>query len=165
MHISIYWNLLYFCSDIWIICVHFEFGLRCSRWVIFMVVYTHEITCFRGGVLSRNTMFSVCLWYSHEINFMRVTLTKSISWRWLSRNTKLIKSVHECDISQNTTKSHHENTDANLATCYVHEGGRHGLPIMKIIHGGELSRKCDFRDYYRESWSVTVYPHALFSWE
>ena len=28
---------------------------------------------------------------------------------------------------------------------YFHEGGRHGLPVMKIIHGGELSRKCDFR--------------------
>jgi hypothetical protein len=28
--------------------------------------------------------------------------------------------------------------------CYFHEGGRHGLPIMKIIHGGELSRKYDY---------------------
>jgi hypothetical protein len=28
---------------------------------------------------------------------------------------------------------------------YFHEGGRHGLPVMKIIHGSELSQKCDFR--------------------
>ena len=43
--------------DIWTICVHLKFGLKCSCWVIFMVVYTHEITCFRGGVLSRNNIF------------------------------------------------------------------------------------------------------------
>ena len=28
---------------------------------------------------------------------------------------------------------------------YFHEGGCHGLPVMKIIYGGEFSQKCDFR--------------------
>jgi hypothetical protein len=28
---------------------------------------------------------------------------------------------------------------------YFHEGGCHRLPVMKIIHGSELSRKYDFR--------------------
>ena len=51
-------------------------------------LYSHETTCFRGGVLSQNTIFSMCLCDSrnlfhegdsheitnfHEIHFMAVT--------------------------------------------------------------------------------------------
>ena len=83
-------------------------------------LYSHEITCFHGGVLSRNTIFSVCLWYSHEIYFMTVTHEISNSQEihfmavTLTKYQTLTKSVHEDDLSRNTTKGRHENTDANL---------------------------------------------------
>jgi hypothetical protein len=125
------------CIDIWTICVHLEFGLRCSCWVIFMVVYTHEITCFRGGVLSWNTIFSMCLWYSHEINFMRVTLTKYQT---------LTKSFRDGDLSRNSAKYCHENTDANLVATLFSWGWLSCTPTTKWIRGGELSWKWDFHE-------------------
>ena len=157
MHISMYWNLLYFCSDIWIICVHFEFGLRCSHWVIFMVVYTHEITCFRGGVLSRNNIF--CLWYSHKINFTRVTheIPNSHEIHFMmatpTKYRTLMKSVHDGDLLRNSTKY-------PPRKHWCKPGGN---VIFMRVAVTELSWKWDFCVYYRKSWCVTVYPHALFS--
>jgi hypothetical protein len=56
-----------------------------------------------------------------------------------------MKSIPEGELSRNTTKNHHENTDANLTAHYFHEGDRHEETLMKIIRGGELSRNCVFR--------------------
>jgi hypothetical protein len=108
-------------------------------------LYSHEITCFRGGVLLRNTIFSVCLWYSHEINFTRVTLTKSISRWWLSWNTELPRNQFMMVISWNSTKYRQENTDANLVATLFSWGWLSRTPAMKRIRGGELSWKWDFR--------------------
>jgi len=118
---------------------------------------------FHGGLYSRNNLFSwwcslmkyyilyvivILSWNqfhegdsheipnSHEIYFMTVTLTKY----WT-----LTKSVHDGDLSWNSTKYRHENTDANLVATLFSWGWPSWTPTTKRIHGGELSWKWDFR--------------------
>ena len=108
---------------------------------------------------------------SHEIHSMTVTLTKFISWRWLSQNTKFSRnSFHDGDsheihsmtvtltkcltltklirdgyLSWNTTRNPHENTYANLEATLFSWGWPSRTPVRKIIRGGQLSWKWDFR--------------------
>jgi hypothetical protein len=71
---------------------------------------------------------------------MRVTLTKSTSWWWLSRKQFMKVTSHEIP-----RKAVMKTSMQTWRQCYFHEGGCHGFPIIKIIHGGELSWKCHFR--------------------
>ena len=79
---------------------------------------SHEIT-----KLSRNPIVTV---NSHEIT-------------WLT------KSIRDGELSRNTTKNCHENTEANLVATLFSWGWPSQTPATKRIRGGELSWKCDFR--------------------
>jgi len=118
MHISMYWNLLYVWSGLTFgPCVHLEFGLRCSRWVIFMVVYTLTNNLFSWWcsltkyyilyvfvILSRNQFHEGD---SHEIHFMTVTHGIPNSheiglWRWpLMKYHKKPSWNHRCKPGDN----------------------------------------------------------------
>ena len=87
-------------------------------WNPFVKVNSHEIT-----KLSRNPIVTV---NSHEIT-------------WLT------KSIRDGELSRNTTKNRHENTDANLVATLFSWGWPSRWTLMKRICGGELSWKCDFR--------------------
>jgi hypothetical protein len=81
--------------DIWTIySCYFHDGVNLFSWWCSLMKYYISCDPFHEGD-------------SHEIHFMMVTLTKA---------------VHEGDISRNTTKSCHENIDANLATMLFSRG-------------------------------------------
>ena len=63
----------------------------------------------------------------------------------LTKYQTLTKPIREDELSRNTTKNHHENTDANLVATLFSWGWPSRTPATKRICGGELSWKCDFR--------------------
>ena len=153
--------------NIWTICVHLEFGLRCSQWVNFMVVCT----------LTKKLVFVVV--FSHEILCSLCvcdTLTKSISWGWLSQNLFHDSDSHEIPNSHEISSwrwplmkyhkkpswKHRRKLGDNVifmrvvVTDSYHENNPWRWTLMKMVFS------CV---YYRESWCVTMYPHVLFSWE
>jgi hypothetical protein len=106
-------------------------------------LYSHEITCFHGGVLSRNTIFFVFVILSwnqcHEGDsrnpFHDGDSHEISSWRWpLTKYHKKPSWKHRCKPSNNVTLMR--------------------VAVMKIIHGSELSWKFDF------SVSIIVRVHA-----
>jgi len=95
--------------------------------------------CISWRWLSQNTKFSRNSFHdgdSHEIHSMTVTLTKCLTL------TKLIRDGY---LSWNTTRNPHENTYANLEATLFSWGWPSRTPVRKIIRGGQLSWKWDFR--------------------
>jgi hypothetical protein len=130
----------------------------------FMTLSSHEI-----HKLSRNDFMTV---RSHEIyklsrnNFMTVSSHERTK---LSRNNFMTVSSHEMPNSHGITswrwpltkypKNRHENTDANLAITLFSWVWPSWWTLMKIIHGGKLSRKCVFRESISvrgDAWRCTL---------
>jgi hypothetical protein len=169
--IHMYWNILYLCVD-WHLDHMCAFGICIEMLLLGNFhggLYSHEITYFRGGVLSRNLFHEGD---SHEIYFRgwlprNTNSHEIISWRWpLMKYHKKPSWKHWCKSGGNAVFMRVTVTN----------------PPRKIICGGELSWKWYFRVSIivggELSWKwyfcvsiivrvkcVTVYPHALFSWE
>jgi hypothetical protein len=135
---------------------------------IFVMVWTY----FRGGVFSWNTIFPMSYWnlfHDGELSqntilswnpFVKVNSHEIHSWRCtLTKYQTLMKSIRDGDLSRNTQKNRHENTDANLAITLFSWEWPSRWTLMKIIHGGKLSRKCVFRESISvrgDAWRCTL---------
>jgi hypothetical protein len=123
------WHLDHMCAfGIWIemlTLANFHGGLYSHKIICFCSLMKYYILCV-FVVLSRNQF---CEGDSHEIHFIMVTH---------------MKSFHEGDLSWNSTKYRHENTNANLVAALFSWGLPSRTPATKRICGGELSWKWDF---------------------
>jgi hypothetical protein len=142
--IRMYWNILYLCVD-WHLDHMCAFGICIEMLLLGNFhggLYSHEITYFRGGVLSRNLFHEGD---SHEIYFRG----------WLPRNTKLSRNHFM------TVTSHEIPQKAVMKTlmqiwwqCCFHEGDRHEPPQENNLWWWTLMKMVFSCVYYRWWWTL-----------